>query len=149
LAVACSATTAWAGGDAANLFDPRIEPVNPTSSSTIEYIVGWDGSGNDELPSIVRSGASIDVTWQFHRVCGIPQPLSASFDIGALPPGSYVVHVDLCDLGFGTPENACTPLAQPADTRFTVEAAPELPSLGSVACVILCLSLCGVAIARR
>jgi hypothetical protein len=149
LAAAGSAISASAGRVDANLFDPRIEPGNPTSFSPIEYVVGWDGCGNYEPPSVVRSGTNIDVTWQFHRVCGIPQLRPVSFGIGALPPGSYVVHVDPCDLGFGTPGNPCTPLASPPDARFTVDAAAELPSLGTMARVVLCLSLGGVAVARR
>jgi hypothetical protein len=139
--------TAYAGTqpEPPNFGDPAITPAHATTTDDVRWSAPWDGCGALGPTTVTRNGGRIEVRWPVQRFCGVPiGPVSAGFDLGHLPIGTYTVHVDPCDVGFGSFEDLCSPIESPDDVFFAVtglaEASP-LPTLSFWALIAASLLL--------
>jgi subtilisin family serine protease len=132
---------------------PTFDPVAPNSAQPITVQVrnglchGFLAPGPGIPPMrIERSPGIVDVIAPglitFDPFCNGP-PVTNTFDIGPLPAGEYEVRIWIIDLVTGFEETT-----QVASASLTVTQGPvtrPIPAFGSLAVVVLVLSICLVA----
>jgi hypothetical protein len=122
-----------------SFFCPRIEPASPAIDDEVSYLVGWDGCGSLETPTITQNGFRIDISQPTRNICGIPiGGGTVRYSLGRLRPGTYRVHLAPCAI-LSEADPLCVPLSTPEDVSFTVGhgAIADVP-LGFASMLALC-----------
>lgn len=117
------------------LFDPYVEPADPTAADPVTYFAWWDGCGNLRAPSIAQNGNIIEISQPIEIICAIPVGGGlVHYDLGRFAPGNYRVHVRICSYFYGE----CLPSESPPDVPFSVGGALARPvPLGTRAIAVL------------